>query len=244
MVFICGLRIAESLVVIRCRPVSEDYSIKPDTIIGTVHPRSIAALAAKLPGLNGHIWYSILWNWFWVKMIKWSGREGLINHQYIDGRVLAEKSEIIFHVMIISRWVVCLIWDNFTVHWFCMRCNESSSHCCYRCCHNDGCVQWTVQYTLTKIHGTKYTYMAWIFYFYPVNSKYPVAENKQWSDTCDVYSWCLLVYNMSDDMMTDDHWTMVWPRTGTGTKLTSGLLPPLATFSLAWSGCDPVSPIL
>ena len=36
------------------RPVSEDYSIKPDTIIGTVHPRSIAALAAKLPGLNGH----------------------------------------------------------------------------------------------------------------------------------------------------------------------------------------------
>ena len=219
-VFICGLRIAESLVVIRCRPVSEDYSIKPDTIIGTVHPRSIAALAAKLPGLNGHIWYSILWNWFWVKMIKWSGREGLINHQYIDGRVLAEKSEIIFHVMIISRWVVCLIWDNFTVHWFCMRCNESSSHCCYRCCHNGGCVQWTVHHTHTMVH-------TWIFNFYPVNSKYPVAENKQWSVTCDVYSWCLLVYNMSDDMMTGDHWTMVWPRTGTGAKLTSGLLPPL-----------------
>ena len=161
---------------------------------------------------------------------KWSndllGRDSSITRTLM-GESWLKNQKIFFTEW--SSWNELSAWsgDNFTVHWFCMRCNESSSHCCYRCCHNGGCVQWTVHHTHTMVH-------TWIFNFYPVNSKYPVAENKWWSDTCDVYSWCLLVYNMSDDMMTDDHWTMVWPRTGTGAKLTSGLLPPLATFSLAW----------
>ena len=136
---------------------------------------------------------------------KWSndllGRDSSITRTLM-GESWLKNQKIFFTEW--SSWNELSAWsgDNFTVHWFCMRGNESSSHCCYRCCHNGGSVQYCH-------HGT-YVDLQFLF------CKYPEAENKQWSVTCDVYWWCLLVYNMSDDKMTGDHWTMVWPRTGTG----------------------------
>ena len=101
--------------------------------------------------------------------------------------------------------------DNFTVHWFCMRGNESSSHCCYRCCHNGGCVQYTMVHT-------------WIFNFYCVNilrlkTSNEVLHVMYIDDVC----WCI-TWVMTRWLVTTGQWCDHAP--GPGARLTSGLHPP------------------
>ena len=93
-----------------------------------------------------------------------------------------------------------------------------------------------VSSTVTMVHG-RCTYVDLQFLF----CKYPEAENKQWSVTCDVYWWCLLVYNMSDDWWPLDNGVTTHRDRGPGLHPVSTLPRPLATFSLACSGCDSVS---
>ena len=151
---------------------------------------------------------------------KWSndllGRDSSITRTLM-GESWLKNQKIFFTEW--SSWNELSAWsgDNFTVHWFCMRGNESSSHCCYRCCIAVTMV--VVSSTVTMVHG-RCTYVDLQFLF----CKYPEAENKQWSVTCDVYWWCLLVYNMSDDMVTTGQWCDHAP--GPGARLTSGLHPP------------------